>query len=629
MPERKNMSRKESIHLSMRRVSIGFFLLCFIVLGSIGVQRLHGVVQDIKSAKAHIELSEDAFEQLDIARARKELSAARANFDDVYGYIRMVRFLGYLPFINRTYAALDELVHASSEALVLGERIFSLGENIISPLKEKNISVFLERLTRAQPQITGSLATLRLLKGRLEMIPEDDRGIFRGAYSTLIEKMNLVEEKSAPLMPLVDIIPYGAGFDAEKTYLLLFQNNHEVRATGGFIGTYGILKLKKGEITGLFTDNIYNLDRTAEKTLRITPPKPFLDFFPKKVRYWFLRDSNWSPDFPTTARQAEFFYTREGGKEHIDGVIALTPDVIVSLLSVVGPITIDGVFYSVETFVKELQYQVEIGYSEQGIPNAERKEVIGRLASIILRRLYELPGEKWKDIFFALQKTFQEKHALVYFHEPQLQQFAASKGWDGRVRMSDGDFLMVVDSNMASLKTDGVMEKHIDYSVQEYPDGHLQGTVILTYKNNGGFTWYSTRYKDWVRVLVPADSVVLHVQGAMKKELSEEKGPIEISSEGDKVSIGAFLVVEPGHTKTLRIEYRLSQRIAEQVKRGEYTLLTQKQSGVSNQKLDVNFHFLRSIKHSEPESLFTNVPNEYLRHAVTDLKVDHEFKIIF
>ncbi len=629
MHAKNNTRHREFFNVSLLWVGIGFFVLSILVVGGMSAQRVRGVLQEVQSAKIHIASSEDALKHFDTATAVKELKAARGDIDDVYEFIRMVDVLEYVPFVDRQYVALDELIHTSLEIVALGEQMVSLVDTMSTPLRDKNMPLFFERVTHAQPEIIGSMATLRLLKTRLLMVEKADRGFFGGMYDTLIGKITFFEEKSAPLMSLFDVIPLAAGFNKEKTYLLLFQNNHEVRATGGFIGTYGILKLKQGEITHLSTDNIYNLDKTAEKTLHIPPPKPFLNFFPKKNRYWFLRDSNWSPDFPTAARQAEFFYTHEGGKEHIDGVIALTPDGIVSLLSIVGPVTIDGVFYSRDTFVRELQYQVEIGYSEQGVPQEERKEVIGRLASVILRRLYELPGEKWMNVFSALQGTLQEKHALLYFHEPQVQQFAASKGWDGRVRGSDGDFLMVIDSNMASLKTDGVMEKHVDYSVQEYPDGHLQGTVVLTYKNNGGFTWYSTRYKDWVRVYMPADAVVLHVQGAMKKELSDEPGPIEISSEGDKVSIGAFIVVEPGHTKTLRIEYRLPQRIAEQIKRGTYALLVQKQSGVSNQKLDLNLHFLRSSKQNEPRSFFTGSSDKHFLHAETDLRTDHEFQIIF
>ncbi|MDO8571362.1 MAG: DUF4012 domain-containing protein [bacterium] len=618
MHDERNTHHKKPSTPSIAWLCIGFLVLCIITWGGVGIQRGLETIRQGTVIESRLQRAELAIEHLDITAALQEISHVRSNITEVESTVQFFGFLEYVPFIGSDYASMRELIAVFSEVLRVSERMISLAIPL-TDLERAKKHLFLKNISEGQPEITGSVATLQLLKRRLEIIPSSNIRVLEKIRGDMLSKLDILSKRIDEILPVLAVLPQALGLGGEKTYLLLFQNNNEVRATGGFIGTYGVVTVKNGEITRLFTDNVYNLDRKAEKTLRITPPKPFLDFFPKKLRYWFLRDSNWSPDFPTAARQAEFFYEREGGTERIDGVIALTPDVIVSLLSIVGPIEIDGVLYSSDTFVKDLQYQVEIGYSEQGIPESQRKDVIGRLTSTILQRLTQLPSAQWKNIVATIQEQLQQKQILAYFHQGELQNFIANANWDGRIRSSDGDFLMVVDSNMASLKTDAVMEKHITYSVQEYPDGHLQGTVLLTYKNTGSFTWFSTRYKDWVRILVPKDSIILNSEGAMKKELSDEIGPIEISSEGDKVSIGAFIVVEPQQTKTLKVEYRLPEKISAQVKSGVYTLLVQKQSGVSNQKLDLNLNFSKPVKRyiSEPP------------HASMHLKKDREFRMEF
>ncbi|MFA5318027.1 MAG: DUF4012 domain-containing protein [Patescibacteria group bacterium] len=110
--------------------------------------------------------------------------------------------------------------------------------------------------------------------------------------------------------------------EQEQVYLILLQNNTELRPTGGFIGNYGILKIKEGRITSLYIDDIYNLDKLAEEKLEIIPPEPLRKYFNRER--WFLRDINWSPDFSISAHRAWAMYLLEGGQEKIDGIIAVT-----------------------------------------------------------------------------------------------------------------------------------------------------------------------------------------------------------------------------------------------------------------------------------------------------------------
>jgi hypothetical protein len=98
----------------------------------------------------------------------------------------------------------------------------------------------------------------------------------------------------------------------EKTFLILFQNNMELRPGGGFIGSFGILKIRDGRVTKFDVHDTGNFDGRIPDT--VTPPYPMEQTL--KIHSWKLRDSNWSPDWKENALQAIDFY-RLGGREDL------------------------------------------------------------------------------------------------------------------------------------------------------------------------------------------------------------------------------------------------------------------------------------------------------------------------
>jgi len=95
-------------------------------------------------------------------------------------------------------------------------------------------------------------------------------------------------------------LPGLIGFNGPRKYLILFQNNNEIRPTGGFIGSYAFLYLNEGKIEELSIDDIYNPDGQIDvRNIRVTPPKPIGDFLIEDRMY--IRNANWDPDLPRSA----------------------------------------------------------------------------------------------------------------------------------------------------------------------------------------------------------------------------------------------------------------------------------------------------------------------------------------
>jgi len=186
-------------------------------------------------------------------------------------------------------------------------------------------------------------------------------------------------------LSLLRFAPELAGFGQEKTYLLLFYNNLELRPTGGYLGNFGIAKVENGKVNSFETHDTNIFDGFGQ--VRTEPPAPLKEYL--GINNWQMRDSNWSPDWPAAAAQAEYFYHLQGGQENFDGVIALNASVLPGLLGLTGPIYLEEFDqeFNAENVLYQLEYEVEKGYVARGIDPGERKLAFKTLVKTATERL--------------------------------------------------------------------------------------------------------------------------------------------------------------------------------------------------------------------------------------------------
>lgn len=287
----------------------------------------------------------------------------------------------------------------------------------------------------------------------------------------LTEKVTIGQKTLASASPLTRLLPSMLGYPKPSNYLFILQNSDELRPTGGFIGTYGIIQTKDGDIMRFDTHDVYHLDMPVKDKINVTPPEPIKKYLVDK---WYLRDANWAPDFPTAAEKILWFYNLENQAQpspdpikDFDGVVGITPEVITELMKLTGPISLEGETYTAENFVDLLQYKVEKDFVRLGVPSWHRKETVGKIASILKQRLLDLPLDRWPELIRLVGDNMARKNVLLYSRNPELKSVVESEGWGGEVKKYWGDYLMVVDANLAALKTDSVMKRHIDYKLNQ------------------------------------------------------------------------------------------------------------------------------------------------------------------
>lgn len=665
--ERPRKSTFKKVAFLVLKIVLILLIIGIIIGAVLGVIFYNNIKQTYglaMSAKDKLESAAHLVINRDFKGAADLLKSANIDMTQAKSNMEQAAIFDYIPYVGRQTRAVNNVLIAGLKLTDSGEKVLLLMEDITAPLKNESITFstitakqkreILEKIVSSESMLLEVQKEIDEASAAIDEIPETGLvGPLRENIAPIKLYLPKVKDLIDGAMPMLKVVPQIAGFDKPIGYLFLLQNNSELRPTGGFIGTYGILKLQDGEIKTFQTDNIYNLDKSTQPILKEPSPMPIAKYLEQKN--WSLRDINWSPDFPTTAEKALYMYEQENkildqlkkqGKpivseqgtvitdtipyEKVDGVIAVTPETVEDLLKLTGPITVEGVMFTDQNLTDQLEYIVGQEFREKGIPISARKEIIMKLADQIRIKLFSLPLQRYADVMDIGIKSLAKKAVLIYFIDPQLEKLILERNWGGQVKSYAGDYLMVVDSNLASLKTDQYVDRTINYSLT-WQNGDLVGKVSIVYHNNADFTWKSTRLRSYTRVYVPEGSQLIKSSGAMEndkiKDPANTPGQVESSADLGKTYFGAFIAIEPHEVGTLSFEYKLPDSIKNQIKSNYYNLLIQKQPGVTpNLTLDLNFgNNIKSAVPAEAEKEWFN--NAYNYSSALD--ADKEFKIGF
>lgn len=353
-----------------------------------------------------------------------------------------------------------------------------------------------------------------------------------------------------------------------KTFLVLLQNNMEIRPGGGFIGSFGILKIKNGKVLELQTHDLSNFDGRVPNGIPV--PYPMEETL--NVSDWKMRDSNWSADFAENAKKAEYFYYLGKGEEKFDGVFGITTNVLTSFLKATGPVTVPGYpgEFADENAVLALEFQVEKGFDDQGVPRGDRKLIMNDLAKIIIAKVFELNNAQKLEMAKIILEDLKRKDIQLYFHDARLQAESVKAGWSGTVDQKwSKDYLNLTDANLGAYKSDYYVKRSFDYSVdlsKETPEAVLRITYNHTAKQKD---WMTKDYVDYLRVYAPVGAWLTNEKDFGKVVFNNK--------EFNKQSFGTLLFVPLNSSKTFEFRYTLPKEL-----KNDYNLKIQKQAGIND-----------------------------------------------
>lgn len=329
---------------------------------------------------------------------------------------------------------------------------------------------------------------------------------------------------------------------------------------------------------------------------------------------WEMQDSNWWPDFPTSAKKAAWFLEQSRGGS-VDGVMALTNTVVERILTVTGPVDLPayGRVITAENFATETQNLVELDYDRT---ENRPKQFLADLAPRLIERMLQLDPVKQQALLSVLYEAIHEKHLMMYSTDPQVQEILTSLDWAGKLQpVGLSDYLMVVTTNILGGKSDRVVETNLRHAVTIGEDGKMTVSLTITKTHRGHpddpFTGLPNR--SYLRVYVPAGSTLVSAAGFAAPDPSLEKAPegiltddadllaiegvhqkdvgsgVEIYTELGKTVFAHWLTVAPGEQQSATLTYQLPFTLSEA--HGSYTLLAQKQAGTIGDELLATLHF--------------------------------------
>ena len=406
-------------------------------------------------------------------------------------------------------------------------------------------------------------------------------------------------QMAAAGIQIAPLLPELLGFEKPHTYLLLLQNNQELRATGGFITAVGRITMDKGRVTELVFDDSYAIVRDdVDHPLAPEPIKRFMN-----IEILFLRDSNWSPDFPTTARLASQLYAQDVGVQ-VDGVVTIDLRAVELLVGALAPLEVPGgeVALTGENVLDEIMHfwdrppTSEVGDEVQTDTLIERKDwlyqrkdFIPLIAESAISRIQSGDFNPMQ-LIDSITSALNERAVQVWLADPAAAAMMARQGWDGRLRPEAGsDFVALVDTNMGYNKVDAVLERALSHTVTwpNGPEAPAQATVAVTYNHPmdvvdescSPWTDYGTLasysgmigrcYFGYVRLYVPGGSELVSLQGVEVDSISSQAG-----ERGTEVFAG-YLSLKPGEEHTVTFTYTLPPTITVD----NYQLVVQRQSG--------------------------------------------------
>ena len=559
-----------------------------------------GVIDRSLSALNNLAAASDGAAQLDFSAAASNFAKAESDFISAQAELSRIDdwLLSFASFSGDPKIKLassgNKFLAAGQAAAAMGEHLSEAGNILLQTSADKNWGSLIDSFIEPGQQALIDAEELQRQLDNIDVdtLPEE----YRSQFIDFRDQAEIAVSSLRSLLGSAQEIKDFLGVSRDKRYLLVFQNNAEMRGSGGFLGSYALVDIREGRIRRLEVPAGGSYDTEAGMKNFIQSPQPLWLVSPR----WYFWDANWWPDWPTSARSLMWFYEKSGGPT-VDGVISFTPDVLSDLLKITGPIDMQaeyGLTIDADNFWDLIQATVEkenlIKTHPEEVanlpdsPKNQPKKIIGDLMAEIIDRLPRiLTFENLPLLITALEKNLSSKNIMLYFSDPLLQAKAARYGFDGAMLPSQHDYLLIAHTNIAGQKSDRKMLDEVKHSVQILSDRSLIDTLTITRTHTGlkNEILSGVRNVDWLRVYVPAGSQLLEARGFRapdasyfeKPEEGWEKFPLiaeteelaltdlvsgtKIYKENGKTVFANWVMVDPGETVEIKLRYRLPFRL--------------------------------------------------------------------
>lgn len=560
------------------------------------------------------------------------------------------------PVLNQSVVNIENASGTDSEI----SDIASGTPKTIGPMLEK-FAFYIRQAAKDSLVLENSLKAIN--KDRLPKQYQDQ-------FTVVSSQVKVLSAGLQEFSGFADVLQDFLGVNHDRRYLLVFQNNNEMRASGGFIGSYALADVREGHLRNLEMPAGGSYDTEGGMRVLMAAPQPLWLVSP----LWHFWDANWWPDWPTSARNLMWFYEKSDGPT-VDGVISFTPTVLEKILTVIGPVDMTkdyGVVVDADNFWITTQDIIERTGNPELFKDSENKlistttisektrpkKILGDLTNKILT---ELPSRMDKEMAVklatVLEESLRSKQILLYFNNENLQSKVDSHNWSGSVdNKTLGDYLMVVNTNIAGQKTDRVISQFINHSAEVLADGTIIDNVKIERVHTGkkGDLYTGVRNVDWMRLYVPLGSTLISAGGFSSPDIKYFESPdpswqtneilsitedkavtdplsgVKIYNENGRTVFANWSMVDPGQSAVINFSYKLPFKIQDL----DTSIWKNTSSGPKSIWQRLLFAFDQRFNSLRPENWFYSLtfqkqPGSKSDSVSSELKLADNFQVIW
>ncbi len=580
--------------------------------------QLNAGVAELRLAEAQLtpaKIRRAPLASLDSARGR--IAQAHANFKDATGTLSalapVLQRLGWVPAIGDKLSAAPEIGATAEEATAGAMEILDGVGPIAGQFvgrrgaSHPGLSYVMRELALQQPRFNRACRLLTEARASRRQIPDSNDATIRAALQSFDRQLPSLTTACKS----IQLVPGILGFGQPRAYLVAYQDKLELRATGGFIGSLGLLHVTRGHVRQQFAGADFISGKQgigATENFSYASPMPIhlYNYEPS----WLFRDSNWSPDFPTTAQLEAFFFRRDTGRT-VDGVIDMTADGTADLLRATGPISIPeyGRTVSASTVASLADYYAHFaelrvapgsgpnfGPQTAGDFDTRRKQFIGIVGRHVLEAVMNPTIDTLLRLSTSLSDAFARRDILIYQVDPRAEALVRRIKAGGEINPTKSDYLYVVDTNIGYTKNNEFVHLSTSDHVRIRPDRWLDTRLTIRLHNNPAPTSYQRLgwwgpgggslggwddYATFIRVFVPLGAQLIDQSGWTQ--------PWTGGTAYGKTMFCGYLIVRRGRSATIRLHYVVPPNVFSWSRGKRYRLVVQHQPGTFPDRVTASF----------------------------------------
>ncbi len=554
-------------NLNTRRKKIFLIIFAFIIFESLFLLPLFASTgffiksgslvadQKIEEAKTYHEFG-NSF--LSISKALYLISRPALSF------FYLARFPDNLISLHDDIAIfIDNAINASKSLKIVSEAIFS------TQTESSSLQIVPPELEKLKFQVN----TLAKHSRRIEQKLDSTLPFLDNAHEKVDSIAGFMEDEAEIIEHLESIL--GKGKKAQ--YIVFFYNNMELRPGGGFIGSFALLTFDKYSLSEFTVFDVYDADGQLKN--HVKPPQPISQYLHQP--HYYLRDSNFTPDFPENVKTAEYFLERELGITNIDGAIGLTTTGLSYILEAFEPIFIPDLN---ENITKDNFYlKTQSGAEAEFFPGSKKKK--NYLSSLSQQMILSINKADQGKLSLSILQALQEKQLIIFSKNDQVEKSLSVLRWGGSLVTPvcvqaevkcQLNHIFPVDANLGVNKANAFISRLIKQSISIDSTGQVRSKISVIFNNKSpGEVYPGGDYLNYFQIYLPSDAhdMTLVVDGKVKPEF-------DIKRSGNFQVVGIPITIPALKQGIIEIEYIEGGTIS--TGKSIYQLLVQKQIGLIN-----------------------------------------------